>query len=329
MRQLKSLFFFLMVFTSVEYQLKAQCCSGGVPMSGSMGITSTEANTWSFLLTYDYNVLQDLFESNRTLDDNLRKRTTHSTLLEVNYSVYKNLTLTAVFSFVRQGREIRTAFDEGSFTATTGLGDAIVLAKYRVVDPNRFENYSLTLGAGPKIPTGKTDFTNDQGLALPADMQPGTGAWDLMLWSSFERYHLFTRNFNLATALTYRYTGTNKDYFGTQAYRFGNEFSATLQSSYRFFIRAQIFDAVLSFRYRNQAVDKVDDREFPNSGGNFVYIIPGMNYNFNPNWSIRFSSQLPLYRKVGGTQLATSYKLIASIFWKIKMKQKTAINQKP
>ncbi|MEX2594821.1 MAG: transporter [Anditalea sp.] len=317
---------FLLLNLTIVNGINAQCCSGGVPMSGSLGIASTERNTWSFLLTHDYNVMQDLFESDRSLNDNLRKRTTHSLLLEVNYGIYKNLALTGVFSFVRQGREIQTVFDESTFTATTGLGDAILLVKYTAINPTKFENYRWTIGAGPKFPIGRTNFTSNQGLALPADMQPGTGAWDLMLWTSFERYHLFVRNFNIATALTYRYTGINKDYFGSQEYQFGNEFSFTLQNTYRFFLGTKIFDAILSFRYRNQAIDQIDGREFPNSGGNFIYILPGLSYNFNPNWSISFSSQLPLYRNVGGTQLATSYKLISSVFWRIKRKDKININ---
>jgi len=277
----------LVVFTMIS-KIYSQCCSGGVPISGSLGLSSSDAKSWQFLLTYNYNVMNDLFEANHSLDDKSRERITHSTILEGNYGLTKRITLTGMLSFIRQERTVKTIVNQTDFTYTQGLGDGIFLFKYRLVSPEAKPNYSLSIGAGPKIPIGRTDFTNQNGLALSADMQPGSGAWDMMLWSNFERYHIFRKNFNLAAVLTYRNTGKNKDYFGMQDYRFGNEFTFNLQSSYRFFIRSLMLDGLITFRYRSQREDFVDGQEFPNSGGNFIYIIPGLNYNASTDLAFLF-----------------------------------------
>ncbi len=307
----------MLAMTSKAY---GQCCSGGVPISGTLGLSVSDAKSWQFLLTYDYNAMNDLLEGSHVLDDNSRKRSTHSILLEANYGLTKRITLTAMSTFVRQERSVTTFDNQTHFTSTQGIGDGLFLFKYRLILPEGNSNYSFSIGAGPKIPIGRTDFTDQNGLALPADMQPGSGAWDLLLWSHFERYHLFLKNFNLAAVFTYRYTGTNSDYFGVQAYRFGNEFSFSLQPGYRFSLGSQVFDGLLTIMYRHQDEDLVDGETFPNSGGDFLYMIPGLAYNLTPEFSFRFSGYIPLYRNPGGTQLTTSYKLIVAVSYTIRNK---------
>ncbi len=305
-----TILFILLAFCSNAF---TQCCSGGVPISGSLGLTSTEGKTIHLSLTYDYNALNDLFESDRSLDDKSRKRITHSGLLEVNYGLTGRITLTGMVSAVRQERIIHTRTGERNFDATNGPGDAILMIKYRLITPDMLPGYSLTIGSGPKIPLGRTNLKNNLGLALPADMQPGSGAWDMMFWSVFEKYTFLIENFSLSAAITYRYTGTNRNYFEGQSYRFGNELAFNLQSKYRFLIKSMIFDGNLTLRYRSMQEDKFNGNDFPNSGGEFISLMPAINYNFSPDLSIRIGSYIPLYRKVEGTQLSPGYKFIASL----------------
>lgn len=300
--------------------MHGQCCSGGVPISGYLGISASDEGYLQFLLTYDYNNMHDLFEENHQLNDYTRERITHSSLLEVNYGLTDRITLAGMTSFIRQERKVNSLNNQSNFTNTQGPGDGIILIKYRIFSPSVKSDYSFLIGAGPKIPLGRTNFNNENGLALPADLQPGSGAWDLIIWSFFERYHLYWNNLNLATALSYRYTGTNNTYFDVQKYRFGNEFTFNIQTSYRFFMKSLMLDGMVSFLYRNQKQDLVDGETFPNSGGDFIYIIPGLSYNINPNISFQLSGYLPLYRNTRGTQLTTSYKLRTSVSYKIRNK---------
>lgn len=74
----------------------------------------------------------------------------------------------------------------------TGLGDAMVLAKYRFYrrDSKRGTTQaSVTLG--PKLPTGRTDLADRNGERLPASLQPGSGSTDFFVAANWTYTGLF------------------------------------------------------------------------------------------------------------------------------------------
>jgi hypothetical protein len=77
-------------------------------------------------------------------------------------------------------------------------------------------------------------------------------------------------------------------------------------------------------RYRNQTDDYLDGGIFPQTGGQWVYAIPGLNVPFLTNGSLRLSATLPIYRKLNGTQLTTSYKIKAAVSFTIPFKKENA-----
>ncbi len=303
-----------------------QCCSGGVPISGTLGLSVAEKQDLQLQLTYDYNTLRDLFEGDELFEDQTRRRNTHSMLLEINYGLTQKWSASALLTGVRQERRISATDGSIDFTSTNGIGDAILLLKYAVIKAREDRRVQWTIGIGPKMPLGRTNFTGNLGIALPADMQPGSGAWDLMFWSSLEKYSLINPNLNFSFLTTYRHSGTNPSYFGSETYRFGREYAGTAQLSYRFLIGQNLMDALMALRYRRQSEDVVNGGILPNSGGQFVYLIPGLNFNPSPKLAVRTSAYVPLYREVIGTQVATSYKLIASINWTITTKKQDNIS---
>ena len=76
----------------------------------------------------------------------------------------------------------------------TGLGDAMVLVKYRFYrrDSKRGTTQaSVTLG--PKLPTGRTDLADMNRKRLPASLQPGSGSSDFFVaanWTYTGLFHL-------------------------------------------------------------------------------------------------------------------------------------------
>jgi hypothetical protein len=76
----------------------------------------------------------------------------------------------------------------------TGLGDAMVLVKYRFYrrDSKRGTTQaSVTLG--PKLPTGRTDLADMNRKRLPASLQPGSGSTDFFVaanWTYTGLFHL-------------------------------------------------------------------------------------------------------------------------------------------
>lgn len=306
--------------------LSAQtCCSGGVPLGGSLGLGAAEGKSLQVLVTYDYNAINDLVSFSNILDDDTRSRTTHSSIIELNYGFNQRFSFTGVVPFIRQTRTIQGYNGIENYTATMGLGDVVFLAKFRLINPEKTLEADWVIGAGPKIPTAKTNFTNNEGLVLPADMQPGSGSIDGVFWSYFLKSKFLNNpNLGLAAFSVFRYSGENKNYNTTQTYRFGNEFQFSMGLNYNFFLRWPV-DVFTFARYRFQDEDLIDGGAFPSSGGQWVYVIPGMNINFSPKWSMRLSGDIPVYRKLEGTQLTTSAKFTAAILFNIPFKRNDLI----
>jgi len=305
-----------------------------VPISSNLGLVSRGNGALQFQLTYDYNALRDWFDGAmrrpRPHEDPIR--TTQSVLLETNYDFTDRLGLSTLFSFVRQERFTPKS---NSFTRNDGIGDAIVLAKYNLILPNANQPFSLSIGAGPKLPLGRNDFIGDDtGLLLSADLQPGTGAWEIVSWTHFNYQALASRpTFNLTAILTTRYNFRGLRNNDRQYYRFGHEAQLQAGASDRFTLGKLLVDPTLMLRFRKVGQDysalvpsdpNAPDPElqpFPNTGGTYLYIVPSMGVNFTPDLSLRLASDLPLMRRLVGSQVTTSYKITASIYYSLSLKK--------
>lgn len=298
------------------------CCSGGVPLGGSLGLGTAEQKSLQLLLTYDLNTLKDLVAFDKELDDDTRTRNTNSLLLEINYGLSDRLSVAAVVPYISQIRRINGFEGVQEVTQTQGLGDLVFLLKYRVTPVETNFNHTWVVGAGPKLPTGKTDFTNNNGLVLPADMQPGSGSLDGFLWSFYQKSGLFSPALSLVNVVTFRKSGKNKSYNGAQTYEFGDEFQFNLGLNYRVFTIRWPVDFFVFGRYRSQTEDFIDGNTFPSTGGKWIYLIPGLNVAFHPDMALRVTTDIPVYRKLDGTQLTTSSKFTFSLFYNLSLSKK-------
>ncbi|NQY79917.1 MAG: transporter [Candidatus Caenarcaniphilales bacterium] len=115
---------------------------------------------------------------------NARRQHTHSLesqlqlFLSAAYGVTDDLDIIVTYPF-NSTYGLMTTFqgitiDEGN---SVGLGDMNVIVKYRFLDLEK-SRFSAALLAGVKFPTGRTSETNEFGLTLAADDQPGTGSYD-------------------------------------------------------------------------------------------------------------------------------------------------------
>jgi hypothetical protein len=306
------------------------CCSGGVPLSGILGIGlgSSEYKSLQLMLTYDYNKLSTLMTGTQVLEDQIRQRTTQSTILEINYGLSKRLTITGILPYIKQSRTI-TSFDGNKInTSTNGLGDALFLLKYSMLNPQKFTDWSILSGGGIKLPSGRTDYKSNDGFILVADMQPGSGSVDGILWFYIQKNKFLLPNLSLLSVTTYRISGVNNSYNTSQSYQFGNEFQTNLGLNLSLF--AKIPFNVFSFlRYRSQAIDLLDQNTYPGSGGKWVYLIPGINIDLSTACSFRVTADIPLYRNLNGTQLTTSYKFTSSILYRFPSKKKIRLLNNP
>lgn len=318
--RLCALLLLLWIAIGGQYHAKAQtCCSGGVPISGNLGLPTASSGTWQFSLNYDANVLKTLKDERDILDDLTRERQTNTIIFEVGYTLTERISFDVFTSYVRQERILRPIGFDKNEVFTNGFGDAVLLGKYKVIDP-------LQVGIGVKMPTGATDLTFD-GIPLNADLQPGSGAWDAIFWSNYTNTLGFRQSLTFSGTAIYRATGKNDDYLGRQTYEFGNEWQLIAGLADRFLIGAVMIDPSIRFRYRKAGEDINSDFKLPNTGGEWVFINPGVSIPLKPSLSWQINAEVPLYSKVYGTQLTPTYRLNTGFYWNIKPKSNESIIQ--
>jgi hypothetical protein len=289
-----------------------------VPLSGNIGLPVSEVGSWQMLLTYDINTLRTLKSGEKTLNDRLRERKTHSVLLETGYTFTSKWSADLFLSYIRQERHIFT-FSGKQSTITNGVGDAVVLLKYKVT--NEGSPLTWVIGAGPKIPLGKTDKTNNNGISLSADLQPGSGSWDGLLWSSFDYSLPSRKSMTLSVVSTWKVNGKNNDYLGSIVYKFGNEYQLVIGAADRIVINRMIIDPSLSLQYRRAGRDLNNDQEINATGGKWLFFRPALSLPIRSALSINFSASLPVYSFVNNTQLTPTNRFTAGIFFKINKPQ--------
>lgn len=301
------------------------CCSGGVPVGGTLGLGTADAKSIQVLVTYDNNIIHDLMDRTKLLEDETRERQTRSAIAEINYGISDAWAITAFIPYVRQERSILGFQGSREFTVGEGLGDIILLLKYRILNPETNPDWHWVIGAGPKLPTGRSDLKNPNQLTMVADMQPGSGSLDGFLWTYLQKSKLLgNKNLSGLLVTTFRKSGVNNTYNEVQRYQFGDDFQLNLGLNYNFFINWPM-DVFFFARYRSQTVDLIDENIFPGSGGKWVYAIPGINLNLSPNTAVRAAVELPVYRDLLGTQLTTTYRYTISMFFNIPFKNSAKV----
>ncbi len=308
--------FFLLYTVNMDAQT---CCSGGIPLSNSIGLPIENQGAWQFSLSYDYNRLNTLLSGTDHLDDDSRLRITQSLLFNTGYTITNDLSVELLFTYINQKREINQ-FGNTNIDETYGFGDAVLLFKYNFNDLLGGSN-TLRLGAGPKIPLGVSDKKNDNGILYNPDLQPGSGAWDLILWSTYLQSYDFRPSGTFSGSLIYRHTGTNNNYFNnTTTYRFGSEFQAFLNYADQFVISKALIDPGIGFKYRQASEDEIGGASLENTGGKWVNLVPSLNIHLSKNLLLISKAEIPLYSYVEGTQLTPTYRITAGLFLTLSKK---------
>jgi hypothetical protein len=221
---------------------------------------------------------------------------------------------------------------------SAGIGDLTLLGQYRFYN-NRATRTELALLLGVKTPTGVTDRHTDTGELFDAEFQPGTGSWDGLFglaatkrigpWS-FDANVLYilategTQNTDLGdrflynAAISYRLMrgeralapmklGALPDPMwhggpNTHQHRHDHQETSTGPS----------LDLVLELNgewHAKQVESGVTD---PNSGGNTLFLSPGVRYS-KDNWSSFASVGIPIIDDLNGIQAEPEVRVIAGV----------------
>ena len=159
-----------------------------------------------------------------------------------------------------------------------------------------------------------------------ADLQPGSGAWDGILFAQFSHVLGIRPSMSFLATSTYGIKGKNDNYFDVQTYQFGNEFQLSIGLSDRVLLGKSIIDPALLIQFRNQAADQIDAGNLPSTGGNWVFVNPSLTYWLSPDISLNAGISLPVFANITGTQVTPTYRFTTGVFYRIPAKQKELIN---
>lgn len=180
----------------------------------------------------------------------------------------------------------------------TGLGDALVLVKYRFYrrDSERGTTQaSVTLG--PKLSTGRTDLSGASGVVLPATLQPGSGSTDLFAAANWTYTGLFNLRRLVADEDFHAFLRSQ----GTQATRIGDDLESRFWLSYRPYeakdgAREWFIGPVLTWLHSQD--DRIAGVNKNGSGGDvlltgvttYVGVRPGMHVWVGMGWDVAHTS---------------------------------------
>jgi len=191
----------------------------------------------------------------------------------------------------------------------TGLGDALVLVKYRFYrrDSQRGTTQA-SVTFGPKVPTGRTNLSDANGSVLPASLQPGSGSTDFFLAANWTYTGLFNLRRLVADEDFHSLLRTR----GTQATRLGSAFESRFWLSYRPY---EAKDATREwfigpvFTWQHSQDDQIAGLTQHGSGGDvllagvttYAGVRPGMHIWLGMDWDVVHSTSaafMPIRRHV-------------------------------
>ncbi len=144
------------------------------------------------------------------------------------WGFYRDFDLTVLVPVVTN--HFAAAGNSGIAVRGTGVGDAMVLVKYRFYrrdSPRGTTQASVTFG--PKLPTGRTDLADSAGNRLPASLQPGSGSTDFFVAANWTYTGLFNARRLVADEDFHSVLRTQ----GTEQTRLGSSLESRFWLSYR------------------------------------------------------------------------------------------------
>jgi hypothetical protein len=286
--------------------LMAQTCScAGNTFFSPLELTAPSEKHWHLELSYRFHAINDLVEgTEKVVDDTERSRNVMTLMFEIGYNLSPRLTVKADLNVVRHQRQV--GISDAGKVDTNGMGDSLFSLQYKPMIYSGRSDMELSIGGGVKVPIGKSDAVLT-GIAAE-DMQPGTGSWDVLAWGLLSRRIRSVEGLEIFGGASYRFNGTND-----REYRFGNEFIGALGARYT---GKKLLSYSLHSRYRWADNDRRFGSDVPNTGGEWIYVVPAVTFNIAGHTGVKTQVDIPVYRNLNGVRQFTSTLLVSlSLFY--------------
>lgn len=197
--------------------------------------------------------------------------------------------------------------ESGVHSSSFGLGDISLMASFIVfntADKSCSDwKHAFQIGGGVKLPTGKSDKTDETGAVNP-NMQSGTGSLDYLA--------------NAVYTLRYKKAGINAEWnyrrnnANDQNYRFGDRNSGSLRLFY--------WDALGSLSYLPHAGINYEHAARDVTGGYYQDYTGGASFLWNlgldmyyKNFTAGFQLMKPFSQHIGDGQIDNKFRIMANI----------------
>ncbi len=277
------------------YTSATTCSCASVPLLGTMELATPGDGKWFLASTYEYHDVSELVSGSSSVpDDTGRDRVSQALVLEASRGLTRNWSFSALLSAVRHERSITGPEDSAS-----GLGDAIVMLKYSPLDITVYSRNALTFGAGARLPVGENDASSN-GIVLAEDLQPSTGAYAGIIWAYYARALNETAGARFYVSASHTQNGEND-----RDYQFGHETTLSVGGSYQ---TQSPWGYNIELLYRHTERDQRNATDIPNTGGEWLDIVPAVQYHINEQMALRVSVKIPLTRDLNDQlQFTTKY----------------------
>ena len=210
------------------------------------------------------------------------------------WGFYRDFDLTVLVPIVTNNFQTPGTANVGG----TGLGDVMVLVKYRFYRRDSARGTTQTsFTVGPQIPTGRTDLSSGNGSLLPASLQPGSGSVDFFVAANWTYTGLFNMRRLVADEDIHALIRSQ----GTQATRLGSDLESRFWLSYRPYEakdgkREWFIGPALTWLHSQD--DRIEGITENGSGGDvllagmttYVGVRPGMHLWFGMDWDVAHST---------------------------------------
>jgi hypothetical protein len=276
----------------------------------AQGISPLEVGSTGMRIDVRYLSVGTLYQDgSKTINANRELETHLTQQYSFFYAVASTLSMSALVPVPRRHSEQLAGAGEIVTGNQFGLGDVDLLARYKPYVGHGMEStYIVSVAAGVKLPTGRTDGRDSQGELLDPHVQLGTGSTDFLLGASgFAAIGRTAFILNLLAGI---------DRKGANGHQFGN--TLNYDATVRYGVTPDDYDSPQLFatfsligelRGREQQNGLVDD----NSGGNVVYVSPGMQLFVTPALTLELSYQQPIIHSLHGQQLGEDYRFVSGI----------------
>lgn len=201
----------------------------------------------------------------------------------------------------------------------TGLGDLLVLLQYDAVKSAEPASSVWSVTGGVKFPTGRRHVVNPDGDEAEAGILPGTGSYDFLVGGAWRRSLTAPRTWGgrgdlpVFASAVWRTNGR-----GPEQYRIGDAYQASAGLVYP--LTAALGAAgQVNVLWRDKDAKGNTREEVENTGGDFVFVSPGLECRFAPGWLAAVLVQVPAHQRVNGIQVTSDYNVLTSLSYRFAL----------